>query len=83
MASQQQLRISRDEISQAFLSGDWSSRYPPLLTVDQAAALLAVPKATIYAWRSQGKLTGCSQRLGKHLRFFRDRLIQKVMNDGV
>ena len=54
-----------------------------MLTVDQAAELLSVPKATLYAWKSQGKLKGCCQKLGKHLRFFRDRLIQTVMNDGI
>ncbi|MCA9014766.1 MAG: hypothetical protein KDA77_05475 [Planctomycetaceae bacterium] len=42
-----------------------------------------MPKATLYQWRSEGRLTGCVQRVGKHLRFFRDRLILKVMNKGV
>ncbi len=83
MAGQRPLRITKDEIAESFATGDWSSRYPPVLTVDQAAELLQVPKATIYAWRSQGSLPGCCQRLGKHLRFFRDRLVLKVMNDGI
>ena len=83
MSSRDALRISKDEINTAFATGDWGNRFPPILTVDQAAELLSIPKATIYAWKSQGKLKGCSQKLGKHLRFFRDRLIQNVLNDGI
>lgn len=83
MRKREKLKISQQEITRAFLSGDWATRYPPLLSIDQAAELLQVPKATIYQWRSEGRLTGCVQRVGKHLRFFRDRLALRVMNQGV
>jgi len=83
MAGKNVLRITKEEIASSFATGDWGNRFPPMLTVDQAAELLSVPKATLYAWKSQGKLKGCCQKLGKHLRFFRDRLIQTVMNDGI
>lgn len=83
MAGKHTLRISKEEIAAAFAAGDWANRFPPILTVDQAADLLSVPKATLYAWNSQGKLKGCCQKLGKHLRFSRDRLVQTVMNEGI
>jgi excisionase family DNA binding protein len=58
-------------------------QYPPILTVDQAAQLLQVPPRTIYDWHSRRLLKGCSFRAGKHLRFFRDRLLTHVAQGGV
>ncbi|HWL10743.1 MAG TPA: helix-turn-helix domain-containing protein [Planctomicrobium sp.] len=83
MAGKDALRISKDEIANSFATGEWGNQFPPILTVDQAAELLSIPKATLYAWRSQGKLKGCCQKLGKHLRFYRDRLVQTVLNEGI
>ena len=83
MKKRQTLKITHEEVTNAFSIGDWAIKYPPLLTIDQAAELLDVPKATLYQWRSEGRLTGTVQRVGKHLRFFRDRLLLKVMNRGV
>ena len=54
-----------------------------MLSVDQAARLLQVPKATIYDWSSRGLLRGCGRRAGKHLRIFRDRLLTRVFNEGL
>ncbi len=83
MSLRKKLKITQQEITQAFSTGDWAQKYPPLLTIDQAAKLLQISKATLYQWCSQGRLSGCVQRVGKHLRFFRDRLVLKIMNQGV
>jgi excisionase family DNA binding protein len=56
---------------------------PPVLTIDEAAALLRIPKGTLQDWRSRKLLTGCCRKVGKHVRFFRDRLLQKFFNDGI
>lgn len=66
------------EAKALFAASPWEAKFPPLLTVDQAAALLQVPKQTVYAWSSQGRLDGCKTRAGKHLRFLRDRLVQTL-----
>ena len=83
MANQTQLKVTREEIQQSLEPGAWSSRFPPILSVAQAAELLQVPRRTLYQWHSQGRLPRCAQRMGKHLRFFRDRLILLVLNEGV
>lgn len=83
MSERKSLKLTGDEITKSFSAGEWASKYPPVLTVDQVAELLSVPKATVYQWNSEGKLTGCAQRLGKHLRFLRDRLVLKLMSKGV
>lgn len=75
----QTLKLSKSEIQSAFQDSHW----PPCLTVEQAAALLQVPIGTIYDWHSRGRLKGCVRRVGKYLRFFRDRLINKVFNEGL
>ena len=83
MAGNDDLRLSAREITAAFQSPGWAEKFPPILTVDETAQLLRVPKATIYDWRSRGLLTGCCRKVGKHLRFFRDRLIQQIFNEGL
>jgi hypothetical protein len=77
------LPLSPDEIRTAFADPTWSSEFPPLLSVDQAARLAQVPKATIYDWSSRGLLRGCSRRVGKYLRIIRDRFYTKIINEGI
>lgn len=77
------LKITREEISQSLGTGDWAVRYPPILSVEQAAELLQVPRGTVYQWHSQRRLRRCAQRIGKYLRFYRDRLILLAMNEGI
>jgi excisionase family DNA binding protein len=57
--------------------------YPPILTVEQASQLLQVKQRTIYDWSSRKLLKGCSFRAGKHLRFFRDKLVAHVAQGGI
>jgi excisionase family DNA binding protein len=74
------LNLKPAEIAASFEGGDWAKLFPPVLTMDQAAALLQISKDTLYAWRSQGRLNGCSRRVGKHVRIYRDRLLTTVFN---
>jgi len=77
------LGLTPKEIAAAFDDPKWTECYPPVLSVDQAAALLQVPKNTLYLWSSRGLLKGCGRRMGKHLRLFRNRLLQHVFNQGL
>jgi excisionase family DNA binding protein len=54
-----------------------------VLTVDQAADLMQVPKKTIYDWSSRGLLRGCGRKVGKHLRIFRDKFLLHIFNEGL
>ncbi|HEX4592321.1 MAG TPA: helix-turn-helix domain-containing protein [Gemmataceae bacterium] len=75
--------LTAKQVAAYFSDPTWAAAFPPILTVDQAAALAQVPKNTIYAWSSQGLLAGCSNRVGKHLRILRDPYIQKLFNEGL
>lgn len=75
--------VTPTEIQQAFAATEWGNKFPPVLTVEQAAELLEIPKSTIYDWSSRGLLRGCSRRVGKHLRIWRDRLLILAFNEGV
>lgn len=77
------LKLTAEEIAASFSSLGWAERYPPVMTVEQVAGLLQVPKHTVYDWSSRGLLKGCSRRVGKHLRFYRDKLISQVFNEGI
>ncbi len=50
---------------------------PRLMTIDEVAAYLQVPKNTIYRWRHHQDGPR-AVRLGKHLRFKRDHVLDFV-----
>jgi len=75
--------FAKIELETAFANSAPEHRYSAILTVDQAAGLLQIPPSTIYDWSSRGLLRGCSRRIGKHLRIFRDRLLHKVFCEGL
>lgn len=83
MAGDESLKLTEKEISSAFADPLWAQRFPPVLSIEQAAELLQLPKATLYDWRSRGRLGTCSRKVGKRVRFFRDRLLRLVFNDGL
>ena len=62
--------------------GLFGGGYPPLLTVNQTAELVQIPKKTIYEWSSRGLLQGCSCRAGRHLRIHRDCFLTKFVSGG-
>jgi excisionase family DNA binding protein len=77
------LKLTRAELAATFSDPIWADAFPPFLSVDQVAQLLQVPKATVYDWSARGCLKGCGRKVGKHLRFFRDRLLLKIFNEGL
>ena len=68
-------------ICEAFEDPYWNQKFPPLLSVDQAAELASVPKKTIYEWSSRGLLDDLANRFGRRLRIDRNRFIQLLMNN--
>lgn len=52
--------------------------YSPVLTPDEAAALLRLKVSTLYQHVSEGRYSGAVKR-GKPLRFWRNRLVQEFM----
>ena len=75
--------LSAKEISSLFADPTWAAKFPPILSVDQAAELAQVPKNTIYTWSSQGLLKDCSFRAGKYRRFVRNRFAHRIINEGI
>jgi excisionase family DNA binding protein len=77
------LRLTAQDVASTFADPVWGAKFPPVLTVDQAAELLQLPRQTLYDWSSRGLLRGCCRKVGKHLRFFRDRFLLLVFNEGL
>ena len=77
------LKLTDKEIGLSFSDPLWAERFPPIMSLEQAADLLGLPKATIYDWRSRGLLGSCSRKCGKRVHFFRNRLIDLVFNKGL
>ena len=67
--------LTLEEIRLTFDGTAWAERFPPVLSVPQAAELAQVPVGTIYDWSSRGVLHGCAAKKGKRLRILRDRFI--------
>ena len=66
-------KLSRTEIRQAFEDG--RSNVPPILSPKQLAELLGISRSTLYEWAAKGRLDGSFRRRGKHIRFWRDRVL--------
>lgn len=77
------LKLTDREVAASFADVGVAEKYPPVMTIEQVAELLQTPVNTIYQWRSQGRLATCCRKVGKHLRFYRDRLVKKVFNEGI
>lgn len=82
MSPQEGLDLSPREIAALFSGSEWAVKFPPILTIEQAAELLQLPVETLRAWRSRGLLGSCSRRVGKRVRFFRDRLVDWYFNQA-
>jgi Helix-turn-helix domain len=79
----QSLKVTDAEIAAWFSDPIWASRFGPILRLNEAAELLRVPPNTMRDWRSRGLLDGCCRRSGKQVLFVRDRLIKRVLNEGL
>lgn len=72
-------KLSKPEIRQAFADGS-GAQFPPILNVEQLAALLQISVKTVYAWIAQGRLDGAFRKRGKHLLIWRDRALDILFN---
>jgi excisionase family DNA binding protein len=71
------------DVAAMFTDPEYAAKFPPLLTPEQAAALVQVPKETLYQWSSQGRLDRCKAKVGKHLRIHRNKFLQLIFNEGI
>lgn len=51
---------------------EYALKYPPLLTVAQAAELSQRPVGTIYDWSHRGRFDTIKRPLGREIRLLRD-----------
>lgn len=82
MPTDKNLNLTDQEIAQAFSDPAIAAKFPPILDINLAAELLRVPVGTLRDWRSRGLLCNCSRRVGREIRFFRDRLVKQFFNHG-
>jgi hypothetical protein len=74
------INLSPREIEAAFGSETLRELYPPILDVQQVAALLRLSKKTVYYWAQTGRFDGAFRKRGKHLLFWRDRVVKKIFD---
>ena len=66
------------KLSEAEIRRACADRYPPLLSLDQAAQISGYQKTTLKKLLSQGRFANCVKRK-KPVLFWRDRFIQELM----
>jgi len=72
--------ITRQEIARAF-EGGLAAKFPPILSPKQLAELLGqFSVKTVYEWTAMGRFDGSFRKRGKHLLFWRDRVIDLLFN---
>jgi hypothetical protein len=76
------VQLTQADVAAAF-QGVWGDRFPPVLTVEQAALLLQVSPWAIYRMVCKGGLDGTFTKVAGKLRFFRDQLYQKTAKGGI
>jgi hypothetical protein len=79
----QDLCLTDREIAAFFADPAVAAKYGPILKLEEAADLLRVPVGTLRDWRSRRLLPGCTRKLGREVRFLRNRLIKQVFNQGL
>lgn len=50
-----------------------------ILTVDEAAELLKIPRSSVYKLAQQGKIP--AQKVGKHWRFYRPKIMKWIAGE--
>ena len=50
-----------------------------ILTVDETAALLKIPRSSVYKLAQQGKIP--AQKVGRHWRFYRPNLVKWIAGE--
>jgi excisionase family DNA binding protein len=68
-------KIDAEAVRQLFDNSVGKDHFPPVLSPQQAAALLNISVHTLYQWLSKGYLKGCSRRRGKRVFIWRDALV--------
>lgn len=58
---------------------EYAEKYLPLITVEQAAEIAHVPRATIHGWSSANRLDDFKTRCGRRVLFLRDDFVRFVL----
>lgn len=74
------VNLKPTEIARAFDLEVLRQQYPPIQSPEQVGLMLGFARSTIYQWADQGRLDGTFRKRGKHIRFWRDRVLDKFFN---
>ncbi len=75
------INLKPSEIERAFDAGeDLRPQFPPILSPEQVGRMLGCARATVYQWIAQGRLDGTFRKRGKHVRLWRDRVLDRFFN---
>lgn len=61
---------------------EYRERYQPLISVEEAAEIAHVPRATIHSWSSAGLLDEFKVRRGRRVLFSRDAFVEFMVSSN-
>lgn len=73
------IKLTKKEIAAAF-GNDEAGEFAAVLTMEEVSAMLQVPMSTLKQWKAEGRFDGSFRRVGKRVRWFRDRVIECYFN---
>lgn len=65
----------------AKVTAEYATKYPALISLDQAAAIAQVPIGTLYDWSSRGFLDAFKSVRGRHRRLVRDAFVRWLLGE--
>ena len=74
------INLKPSEIERAFDAEPDHQQFPPILTPEQVGQMLGYARATVYQWIAEGRLDGTFRKRGKHVRLWRDRVLDRFFN---
>jgi excisionase family DNA binding protein len=69
-----------EEIQAVFSTEEHRREFPPIMDVAGIARLVGISPKTVYFWISEGRLNGTFRKRGKHVLFWRDRVLDRIFN---
>ncbi len=74
------INLKPAEIARAFEADNVRFDHPVIMSPRQVARMLGLSIATIYQWTAEERFKGACRRGGKHMFYWRDRVIERLFN---
>ena len=69
--------VTREQIRAAY---EADGKFGPILSTEEVALIVGVSRKTVEDWKAKGRLDGAFRKRGKHNLYWRDRVLDILLN---